>query len=402
MSWRSFYLRKKFWIKDFFNGSQVWRPYAEIKRFDGLSFEDAEAFRRKKLEALLKYAMLNTEFYSGYSSLNLIDYPVMNKSLLLNNYERISVQISKIPGQQGELHIQSTSGSTGTPFSIPQDTCKRHRRVAELKYFGKKVGFKSHDMLVHLRTWNRWQSKTPKQIKEENIIPFDISKMGEAEIGELCRIINDCKAVCLRGYASSFDLIARYMKEHNIQCPSVRIIIAGSEALHEDVRQNVKDNMHCEIISQYANEECGIMAQERIPIAPADNPPMYLNNANYIFECLRFENDMPVGYGELGRLVVTDLNNYAFPLIRYDTGDAVVMMPPDEYSNGFPIIGKLFGRRLDICYTTSNQPFSPMTIGRVLKHYDKIIQWQFIQRNRTDYLLKVILQEGFNQYFVKF
>lgn len=393
MNLRSLYLRKKFWIKDFLHGSHVWKPYHEIKKFDNLSIEDAEHFRRRKLEALLNHARQQTEFYSGYSSLNLQDYPIMNKSILLDNHDKICVKHDKIPGQRGKLHVQSTSGSTGTPFSIPQDTNKRHRRVAELKYFGRQVGFKSHDKLVHLRTWNRWQSKTPKQIREENIIPFDISKMGEAEISELCRIINDSKAVCLRGYASSFDLIARYMKEHKIQCPSVKIIIAGSEALHDDVRQIVKDNMHCEIISQYANEECGIMAQERIPTAATDNP-MYLNNANYVFECLKFDEDLPAEYGELGRIVVTDLNNYAFPLIRYDTGDAAIMLPPDEFSNGFPIIGKLYGRRFDICYTTANQPFFPMTIGRVLKHYDKVIQWQFIQKDKTEYLLKVILQKG--------
>lgn len=393
MNLRSLYLRKKFWIKDFLHGSHVWKPYHEIKKFDNLSIEDAEHFRRRKLEALLNHARQQTEFYSGYSSLNLQDYPIMNKSILLDNHDKICVKHDKIPGQRGKLHVQSTSGSTGTPFSIPQDTNKRHRRVAELKYFGRQVGFKSHDKLVHLRTWNRWQSKTPKQIREENIIPFDISKMGEAEISELCRIINDSKAVCLRGYASSFDLIARYMKEHKIQCPSVKIIIAGSEALHDDVRQIVKDNMHCEIISQYANEECGIMAQERIPTAATDNP-MYLNNANYVFECLKFDEDLPAEYGELGRIVVTDLNNYAFPLIRYDTGDAAIMLPPDEFSNGFPIIEKLYGRRFDICYTTANQPFFPMTIGRVLKHYDKVIQWQFIQKDKTEYLLKVILQKG--------
>lgn len=135
--------------------------------------------------------------------------------------------------------------------------------MAELKYFGEIVGFKTHDMLIHLRTWNRWQSKTPKQIKKENIIPFDISQMGDKELGELCEIINKNKALCLRGYASSFDLLARYIKDHNIECPSVKII-TFSEALHDDVRNIVKENIKCDIISQYADEECGIMAQERV------------------------------------------------------------------------------------------------------------------------------------------
>ena len=45
-------------------------------------------------------------------------------------------------------------------------------------------------MLIHLRTWNRWQNKTAAQIKSENIIPFDISDMGEDKLSELCRLIS--------------------------------------------------------------------------------------------------------------------------------------------------------------------------------------------------------------------
>lgn len=118
---------------------------------------------------------------------------------------------------------------------------------------------------------------------------------------------------------------------------------------------------------------------------------MYLNNADYIFECLKMDSDESAEYGEMGRLVVTDLHNYAFPIIRYDTGDAAVLTQSDEFSNGFPVLEKLYGRRFDVCYTTTGAPFFPMTIGRVLKHYDKIAQWQFIQKDEKEYLLKVIL-----------
>lgn len=389
-------LRERFWANDAQNGSPVGIPYKEIKNFQNLSFEEAQEFRKRKLESLLSFVQTNSKYYSRFSSTILEDYPIMNKALLTEHYDEISIEIDSIPGQLGPLYIQSTSGSTGTPFKIPQDYRKRQRRIAELKYFGEIVGFESHEMLVQLRTWNRWQSKTAKQIKEENIIPFDISKMADENLKNLCEIINDNQAICLRGYASSFDILERYVRDHAIELPSVKIIIAGSEALQDNVRQNVKDTIKCEIISQYANEECGILAQERIPTKATDNP-MYFNNAGYIFECLKMEDDKPAEYGEVGRLVVTDLNNYAFPLIRYDTGDAAMLLPPDEFSNGFPVLGKLYGRRLDICYTTTNKPFHPMTIGRILKHYEGIIQWQFIQKGKKEYLLKCILKDPYNE-----
>lgn len=325
-------------------------------------------------------------------SLTLNGFPVVNKSTLIANYTDIAVPAEQIPWQRGKMHIQSTSGSTGTPLKIPQDTRKRQRRVAELKYFGKKVGFDSHECLIHLRTWNRWQQKTPAQIKSENIYPFDIATLGDSRMRELCELIRDKHALCLRGYASSFDILSSYVARHPQSFPSLRILIAGSEALQDNVRARVKKHLKAEIISQYADEECGILAQEAVPTSESDNV-MYLNHTGYFFEVLRMDSDEPAGYGNLGRIVITDLHNYAFPVIRYDTGDVGTLMPPDSRSNGYPVLAKLYGRRLDICFGTDGEPFSPMTIGRVLKHYDKVAQWQFVQKGRTSYTLRIIPAE---------
>ena len=384
------YLRNKFWIKDFFNGSPIGKPYKEIKFLSEQSYEKGRAIREKKLQDILSYARTYCKFYHKVKTNDLSSFPVMNKNLYLQNYDLIRVPDEQIPGQKGKVHIPTTSGSTGTPFAIPQDTRKRERRIAELKYFGKIVGFKSHETLIHLRTWNKWQTKTTKQIKSENIIPFDISQMDTNRMQDLCNLIIEKKALCLRGYASSFELLSKYVEEHPKKFPSLKICIAGSEALHEDVRASVKRNLNCEIISQYANEECGIMAQEKIPTQDKNNI-MYLNYAGYFFELLKLENDEPAEYGELGRIVVTDFHNYAFPLIRYDTGDVGIMSSPNKYSNGYPVLQKLYGRKLDVCTTTQNKPFSPMAIGRILKHYDKIYQWQFIQKSQTEYHLRLII-----------
>lgn len=48
----------------------------------------------------------------------------MNKTKYIDNYNDIIIPEHLIPGQVGKVHIQSTSGSTGTPFRVPQDTKK--------------------------------------------------------------------------------------------------------------------------------------------------------------------------------------------------------------------------------------------------------------------------------------
>lgn len=391
MDLNAVYLRNKFWITDFLKGSPIGKPYKEVKYLQEHSAEEGLPIRKAALHKLLDYARAHTAYYKDIKGYDLTDFPIMNKASLIEHYDEIRVREEEIPGQVGAVHIQTTSGSTGTPFKIPQDTRKRMRRIAELKYFGAIAGFKTHDKLIHLRTWNKWQQKTSKQIKSENIIPFDIVSMGDDDLQRLCELIVTSKAVCLRGYASSLGKVAQFADGKGYEFPHLKLAIAGAESLQDDTRALFKRVMKADMQSQYANEECGVLAQERVPTKESENP-MYWNHASYFFEVLKLDSDEPVGYGELGRIVITDLYNYAFPLIRYDNGDTAVLFPPNEYSHGYPVLGKLFGRRFDLTYSTDNKAIFPLTYGRILKHYDSIAQWQVVQESRTNFVIKLVMR----------
>jgi phenylacetate-CoA ligase len=317
----------------------------------------------------------------------------MNKLSYIENYENLRVAEQNIPFQQGPVFIQKTSGSTGIPLAIPQDTMKRKRRIAEMKYFNKTLGFNSHEKLLQLRTWNKWQKKTAFQAVRENIIPFDIKYFGDSVLESLCRLIEREKPVCIRGYASTLGRLAEVAERTGIKSPcSLKIIISTSEFLEDGVRADIKRIFNSEIVSQYANEECGILANECVSTSCCGNP-MYFNNASYFFEILKLDCDEPVEYGELGRIVVTDLHNYAFPVIRYDTGDTCILLPPDEYSKGYPVIGKLYGRRFDLTYTTDGTPVYPLAYGRTIKNYPCIAQWQFIQKEEKKYQFRFVFND---------
>lgn len=397
MDLNAVYRRTIFWIKDFLKGSPIRKPYKEIKFIQEHSYEEGLPIREKALHNLMDYARTNSPFYKNVKGYDLRDFPILNKMAIIENYDNIKIPENLIPGQIGAVHVQATSGSTGTPFHMLQDTNKRNRRVAELKYFGKIVGFTTHEKLIHLRIWNKWQKKSPKQIKSENIEPFDMATFGEAELKKLCDQLVRSKAVCLRGYASSLEKLAGYVKESSYRFPHLKIAISGAEALSDSARALYKEAMNSEIISQYANEECGILAQERVPTQDKDNP-MYINHSGYFFEVLKFDSDEPAEYGELGRIVLTDLYNYAFPIIRYDNGDVGILSKPDKFSNGYPVLSKLYGRRLDLTYTTSGEAVSPFVYTRILKHYPHIVQWQFVQETEKDYALKVVERDNQNNY----
>lgn len=387
MSLNGFCKRNFYWFQDFLHGSKVRKHYNEIKTVMK-SVKVGKNIQKKNLSSLLKHATENTEFYKGYKGKKLKQFPVMNKSKLIENYDSIVVPVDKIPEQETqEVHVQKTSGSTGTPFAIYQDSRKRNRRVAELKYFGDMVGFKSHEKLAQCRIWTNWQSKTKSQIFKENIYPINVSKMDNKTLRKLCSTVKKNKIVAIRAYASWYDSLLAFLVsgKGNIEdLKTIKVMFSTSEALNITTKEAFKQKFNIPIVECYADEEAGIMAHQKV-----NDNNFYLNHASYIFEILKLDEDKPAEYGELGRIVITDLYNYAFPLIRYDTGDTAILAKGNAKTGGWDYFEKIYGRRLDLVYDTKGNPIHPMSFARVLKNLPGIAQWQFIQKSKNKYVLKI-------------
>src|SRR5262249_55050162 len=56
----------------------------------------------------------------------------------------------------------------------------------------------------------------------------------------------------------------------------------------------------------------------------------------------------PAQIGAIGRVVVTDLHNFATPLLRYDLGDYAEVVAPCPCGRGLPSLGRIWGRRRNL------------------------------------------------------
>jgi phenylacetate-CoA ligase len=347
--------RSIYWANDFFHGCPIRLLYNDINRILN-NPAIGKNLQKQHLNNIVNQAVKNTAYYSKYENNVFESFPVMNKHLLRENYELIKVEHSLIPYHKGKMHIQRTSGSTGTPLAVPQDKRKRNRRIAELKYFGEIAGYHSHEKLAQLRIWTKWHSKSKLQSLRENIFPIDCSRIDDNLLSDLCRLINRKKITAIWGYASWYDKLAEFIERRSITLPSITVIIAGSEMLKPATRKSLKQSLHCNVISRYSNEEQGILGQDK-----DQDEQFYLNHASYYFEFLKLDSDKQAEPGEICRIVVTDLFNYAFPMIRYDTGDTGVYLAENNESNGFPVLRKIYGRLLDLVYDTTGTAIHPMT-----------------------------------------
>lgn len=376
--------RTLYWTNDYLHKSPVRKHFGDIQTILNNKDNIGLTIQKDHLSGLISHAINNTEFYSKYRDIPLESFPVMDKILLRESYDSLTVQISKIPEHKGKLVIQRTSGSTGTPLAVPQDKRKRNRRIAELKYFGKIAGFNSHEKLAHLRIWNKWHNKSRFQSFKENIFAVDCSRINDQTLTELCNLIKRKGIIAIWGYASWYDKLLEFVERNSIKLTSVRVIIAGSEMLQPATRENLKRKLNCNVVSRYSNEEQGVLGQDK-----DDDEQFYLNHASYYFEFLKLDSDKKAEPGELSRIIVTDLFNYAFPMIRYDTGDIGIYVFNDL--TGFPVLRKIYGRLLDLVYDTQGTAIHPMTLARILKNYDEIKLWQFIQTDQKKYELKLKL-----------
>jgi phenylacetate-CoA ligase len=394
MSAKGFLLRTSFWISDYFQKSAVRKHYSDITAILENTNNYGLKRRDQHLDRLLEHAVRHTRFYADYNSSDFKTFPVINKTIIQNHYDAFKAPPASLPEHPDKIHTHRTSGSTGTPFALLLDDRKQKRRQAELKYFSHRVGFKSHENLLHLKFAGPSKGKTKLQLARENITGFDVSKLDDHKLAALIPVIQKKKISAIRGAASSIDQLAQYVRNNNIHLPTLKVVVAGSEPLFESTRRLVEDYMGCKIISQYANQENGVLGQEALEDYDGKKQ-LYLNHASYIFEVLQLDSDAPAPYGQLGRIVITDLFNYAQPIIRYDTGDTGIMLENDPLSNGFPVLSHLYGRRNDLIYDIHNTPVNPIEVVIHLKYYDAIIQYQLIQIGQSEYVLKLKVVNAF-------
>jgi len=371
--------RYGFWLIDFLGGGPIRKNLLALER---KLQEETDA--DDDLQKLLHHAAQTTEFYRPYKGCaSLSDFPVIKKSLVRQQYDQfISSGYRNQP-----LHKVSTSGSTGERFVLLQDKRKRRKVLSELIYFHAQCGFNLGDRYVYMIVWHEENKKSKLVQMAENFIMFDCSYLSGTSLDELGRLLKTDRSIkCLRGFAMSLAALAFHLD--NKGCTPdmfhLRAVVSGAERLEPNDKALLKKVFGCPVVSRYSNVENGVLAQQ-----PVDGDYFILNTAHYFFETLRLDSDRPAPEGEPARLVVTDLFNYAMPLIRYDTEDIVIMETLEEKGVKKRILKEVSGRKTDIIYDTRGNWISPHYVTLKFRRYDRLPQFQFVQEGRKAYTIRL-------------
>ena len=104
-------------------------------------------------------------------------------------------------------------------------------------------------------------------------------------------------------------------------------------------------------------------------------------------EILKLEEDVPADPGELGRIVITDLYNKAFPFIRYDTGD--VGVATETYNGQCLQLSNLGGRAASILTTTTGAKLGETAVTAYFEDVVGIGRFQVVQTSASQYELRI-------------
>lgn len=376
-----------FWIKDRITGGRARKHFKEIKFLsENCGGAKANELHVKYLTQLLDHAVSTTEYYSRLKNYNsLSDFPVVDKSIVRSDFDKFLSDAF----EHQELKKATTSGSTGAPFTVFKDKNKVLRHHTENIYFSGQLGYQLGTRLYYLRVWNQINRKSPMLGWLQNIIMQDASDLSDKNFDDLISELRlDKSTKSILAFASTLEAFSMYLSRKNNRLRDVNVssIISISETLPEGAKEILKNTFSCPVVCRYSNIENGFLAQQCI----AENNEYHLNLASFHFEILHPDRDEAVKPGEIGRVVVTDLFNYALPLIRYNTGDMAILAEKSACGFPGPVFTKVEGRRVDFIYSTTDTILSPHVITNTMWKYASVVrQFQFIQNSRDQFQIKL-------------
>ena len=258
------------------------------------------------------------------------------------------------------LHLQSTSGSSGMPFKVYREVDAELRRTGFFLRALASAGYRVGNGLLMVveppdrqpPAWTRWR------------------KLSFAEPAErLVEEMNRHRPKIVFGYVSPLRQLAILVSQ-GVSIHRPQAVVTVSEALDDTTRRQLEDTLKTKVFEIYGNVECGVIAWE----CPT-------HDGLHVAEDLVIVEQLPGADENSWRVVVTNLNVFAMPFLRYDTGDLAVNPPSGSCPCGRRLgrIGRLSGREMDGIDHVDGSFVPPFSITDFLDNISSISRFQVVQ-----------------------
>lgn len=373
-------------------GELIARHLDNANQFQWKDPKEIHQYQLEKLNVLLNYAYNNTPYYQkklspdicNLLSLNLIStLPFLRKSDLIQHATTLASK------QKMRISTKTTGGSTGQAVTLLKnaDALARERAVTWRSYRWANIEIGD----PQARFWGVPLQKNRRLLYAiadivANRIRLSAFNMNEEALLNYHKALHRFSPTYLYGYVSMIHEFSRFLKQKNLRLPSsVQSIITTSEVLTDSVRHDIESNTDLRVFNEYGCGEVGSIAHE------CEHGNMHLMSDNLIIEIVDQDNKP----SDNGEIIVTDLFNYAMPLIRYKLGDfASTSSKHCPCGRNLPIIEKIHGRAYDIIVTPHGNRVHPESLMYVFEEFKEntggIDQFQVIQTKIDELVINIV------------
>ena len=368
-----------------------------ISKLEYLTKSEIESYQLTKLNLLLEYAYANVPYYKdilnnigignkGVKNLEELKMlPIIKKDDLRNNYSLF------IPENEVNYTIGSTSGSTGEPLIYRKSNNSKVIEMALVLQFEKNMGIEIGDS--KLLIWGGIEmnpyKKTKRYIKNY-IYNYDYYinyNINNDNISKLVDKLYKKHYAYYRSYPSTMALVANEItnrKEEFHNRPNA--ISVSVETLMKSDRDIIEKVFGKTLYDQYGCGEVNSVAFEC-----SEHQGLHHAFEHSIIEVLDDNNND----SKSGRLIITNLDNYAMPLIRYENGDIITLAEQKcPCGRESILISNIEGRIFDrIVGINGNIVHGGFFDDLILKSNTNINKWQIVQNDIDNLILYYVSKD---------
>jgi phenylacetate-CoA ligase len=326
---------------------------------------------------------------AGLTPESLADFDVFLKLPPLTRRELVAAGDSLFcggyPQAHGGMSTTSTSGSTGEPVTV------RRTSVCELQW----LAYTMREHLWHDRDFSgrlatvRANVFEPKEGADWGAPANMIVRTGpwsgrpaSWSVEEICRWLVEWNPDYLLMLPSTLAGVIAELERIGKRPTRLRGVRTLSETVSARLREDVQRVLEVKIDDIYTSQECGVMATQ----CPEHGS---YHVSETIFMEIVDEAGRRCRPGEIGRILVTDLVNFATPLIRYEIGDYAEVGEPCACGRSLPVIRRFLGRERNLVLLPDGTRHWPLVGFHRWGEVHPIRQFQFVQIDRKTILAKM-------------
>lgn len=401
MDIRAVWIRRAlFPMMERWKGNSIRRYLRELQQTELLDRQALHELRMNKLRKLLLHAIEQVPAYAHLKTLKrhieddplgaLAQFPVLTKS----EFQRNSDRYRAADASDKQLIANRTGGSTGQPVAFYMD-----RYTVEHYEAARWRGLSWHDIHIGDASLMIWGSPIELSrlndakfhwkellLKNRKIVPA--FQLHEHRADQYIDLLNRFKPKYLYGYATSLYLFATIVRKGTKPLRhKLTGIVSTAEVLRDEHRRELEQVFQCPVINEYGARDGGIIAYQ------CPQGGMHLSAENLWLEAVDPVTGQPVPPGQRGALLVTDLNNYVMPRLRYQIGD-IGVLSDDVCRCGrtLPLLSDIGGREDEVFLAKDGSLVHGQFITHMIREMDGILQYQAIQHDRDSLTLKLVLQ----------